>query len=42
MEWVPENMQQCAVNEHELKEHMRSLGYVEVSTRHEEKLFKAL
>jgi len=42
MEWVPENMQQCAVNEQELKEYMRSLGYVEVSTRHEEKLFKVL
>jgi FkbM family methyltransferase len=43
MEWVPENMQQCAVNEQDLKDFMKTkLGYVEVSMKNEEKLFKAL
>ena len=40
MEWVPVNMQQCSVNEEELKEFMKSLGYTEVSMRGEEKLFR--
>lgn len=40
MEWVPVNMQQCSVNEEELKEFMKSLGYNEVSMRGEEKLFR--
>ena len=40
MEWVPVNMQQCSVNEEELKEFMKRLGYNEVSMRGEEKLFR--
>lgn len=40
MEWVPVNMQQCSVNEEELKDFMKSLGYKEVGMRGEEKLFR--
>jgi len=39
MEWVPVNMKQCGVSEHDLSELMRTLGYREASARGEEKLY---